>query len=94
LARAPVSKTGCCRFESCLACFLLREHILKAPERKEMKKIIRFFKESFAELKKVTWPSREEVASSTKVVLVSVILIAIALGIVDFIIFRGIDLIF
>jgi preprotein translocase subunit SecE len=63
-------------------------------ERKEMKKIIRFFKESFAELKKVTWPSREEVASSTKVVLVSVILIAIALGIVDFIIFRGIDLIF
>jgi preprotein translocase subunit SecE len=89
LARAPVSKTGCCRFESCLACFLLREHILK-----EMKKIIRFFKESFAELKKVTWPSREEVASSTKVVLVSVILIAIALGIVDFIIFRGIDLIF
>jgi preprotein translocase subunit SecE len=63
-------------------------------ERKEMKKIIRFFKESFAELKKVTWPSREEVASSTKVVLVSVILIAIALGIVDFIIFRGIDLVF
>ncbi len=59
-----------------------------------MKKIIRFFKESFAELKKVTWPSREEVASSTKVVLVSVILIAVALGIVDFIIFRGIDLIF
>jgi preprotein translocase subunit SecE len=63
-------------------------------ERIEMKKIIRFFKESFAELKKVTWPSREEVASSTKVVLVSVILIAIALGIVDFLIFRGIDLVF
>jgi preprotein translocase subunit SecE len=65
-----------------------------ASRRKEMKKIIRFFKESFAELKKVTWPSREEVASSTKVVLVSVILIAAALGIVDFLIFRGIDLIF
>ncbi|MBN2551860.1 MAG: preprotein translocase subunit SecE [Spirochaetales bacterium] len=59
-----------------------------------MKKIIRFFKESFAELKKVTWPSREEVASSTKVVLVSVILIAAVLGILDFLIFRGIDLIF
>ncbi len=59
-----------------------------------MKKIIRFFKESFAELKKVTWPSREEVASSTKVVLVSVILIALALGLVDFLIFTGIDLIF
>ena len=59
-----------------------------------MKKLIRFFKESFAELKKVTWPSREEVASSTKVVLVSVVLIALALGVVDFLIFRGIDLIF
>ncbi|MCK5005777.1 MAG: preprotein translocase subunit SecE [Spirochaetia bacterium] len=59
-----------------------------------MKKIIRFFKESFAELKKVTWPSREEVASSTKVVLVSVILIALALGLVDFLIFTGIDLLF
>ncbi len=59
-----------------------------------MKKIIRFFKESFAELKKVTWPSREEVTSSTKVVLVSTILIAIVLGLVDYLIFRGIDLIF
>jgi preprotein translocase subunit SecE len=59
-----------------------------------MKKIIRFFKESYAELKKVTWPSREEVTSSTKVVLVSVILIALALGIVDYLIFQGIDFIF
>ncbi len=59
-----------------------------------MKKIIQFFKESYAELKKVTWPSRDEVASSTKVVLISVVLIALALGIVDFLIFKGIDLIF
>jgi preprotein translocase subunit SecE len=59
-----------------------------------MNKIIRFFKESFGELKKVTWPSRDEVTSSTKVVLVSTILIAIALGLVDYLIFRGIDLIF
>lgn len=59
-----------------------------------MNKIIRFFKESFGELKKVTWPSYEEVTSSTKVVLVSTILIAIVLGLVDFLIFRGIDWIF
>jgi len=59
-----------------------------------MKKIIRFFKESYGELKKVTWPSREEVVSSTKVVLVSVVLIALALGLADFLIFRGIDLVF
>jgi len=59
-----------------------------------MKKVILFFKESYAELKKVTWPSREEVNSSTKVVLVSITLIAAALGIVDFLLFKGIDLIF
>jgi preprotein translocase subunit SecE len=59
-----------------------------------MNKIIRFFKESFGELKKVTWPSRDEVTASTKVVLVSTLLIALALGLVDFLIFRGIDLIF
>ncbi len=59
-----------------------------------MKKIIRFFQESYAELKKVTWPSREEVASSTKVVLISVVLIAIALGIVDFLLFQGMQLVF
>jgi len=59
-----------------------------------MKKIIRFFKESFAELKKVTWPSREEVATSTKVVIVSTLIFAIVLGVVDFLLVAGIDLIF
>ncbi len=59
-----------------------------------MKKIIRFFKESFAEIKKVTWPTREEVTSSTKVVLISVVLVAMALGLVDFLIFKGIELVF
>jgi preprotein translocase subunit SecE len=59
-----------------------------------VKKIIRFFQESYAELKKVTWPSREDVASSTKVVLVSIVLIALALGFVDYLLFQGIELVF
>jgi len=59
-----------------------------------MNKIIRFFKESYGELKKVTWPSHEEVVASTKVVLVSVVLVALALFVVDFLIYQGIDLIF
>ena len=59
-----------------------------------MKKIIRFFQESFGELKKVTWPSREDVGASTKIVLISVALIAAALGLVDFILFRAMELIF
>jgi preprotein translocase subunit SecE len=59
-----------------------------------MKKIVQFFQESFAELKKVTWPSWEEVSASTKVVLVSTVLIALFLGLVDYILFRAIELIF
>ena len=42
-----------------------------------------FFREVRVELKKVTWPSRKETIASTSVVLVTVILIAFFLGIVD-----------
>ena len=59
-----------------------------------MRRIISFFQESFAELKKVTWPSRDEAIASTKVVLVSTILIAAMLGLVDFILFKLVDWIF
>ena len=59
-----------------------------------MKRIILFFQESFAELRKVTWPSREEAVASTKVVLVSTLLIAGMLGLVDFILFKLVDWLF
>ena len=59
-----------------------------------MNRIVQFFRESYAELRKVTWPSREEVGSSTKIVLISVSLIAVALGLVDYVFFQAIDLIF
>jgi preprotein translocase subunit SecE len=59
-----------------------------------MKRIISFFQESYAELKKVTWPSRDEALASTRVVLVSTILIALMLGAVDLILFKLVDWIF
>lgn len=59
-----------------------------------MKRVIQFFKDSYAELRKVQWPSREEVASNTKVVLVSVFIFAAIYGIVDFLLLQGIELIF
>ena len=59
-----------------------------------MKKIFQFFSESYAELKKVVWPSREEVATSTKVVIVSTLIFALVLGVVDFLLLSGIDLVF
>jgi preprotein translocase subunit SecE len=42
-----------------------------------------FFREVRVELKKVTWPSRKETIASTSVVLITVILVAFYLGIVD-----------
>jgi len=48
-----------------------------------MAKIFQFFKESRAELKKVVWPTKEDVLSSIKVVLISTIIIAVILGALD-----------
>ena len=59
-----------------------------------MRRIFQFFRESDAELRKVSWPSREEVGNSTRIVLISVALIALVLGLIDFVFFQAIDLIF
>jgi preprotein translocase subunit SecE len=59
-----------------------------------MRKITQFFKDSYAELRKVVWPSREDVVASTKVVLVSTLVMAAVLGFIDFLLLAGIDVIF
>jgi preprotein translocase subunit SecE len=59
-----------------------------------MNKIVQFFKDSYAELRKVVWPSREDVAASVKVVVVSTVVMAVVLGLVDFLLVAGIDFIF
>lgn len=48
-----------------------------------MAKVVQFFKESRAELKKVVWPTKEDVISSIKVVIISTIVVAIVLGLLD-----------
>ncbi|MBR1638203.1 MAG: preprotein translocase subunit SecE [Treponema sp.] len=48
-----------------------------------MAKVIQFFKESRAELKKVVWPTKEDVFSSIKVVIISTIIVAVVLGLLD-----------
>ena len=59
-----------------------------------MKKIIRYFKECWLELKKVSWPSRQMVIHSTGVVIASTIVCAIALGLVDTLLGLCLDLLF
>jgi len=57
-------------------------------------KVIQFIKESYAELKKVIWPSRDDVVSSVKVVIVSTIIVAAILGLIDVLLLFGIRAIF
>lgn len=59
-----------------------------------MKKIVQFFKDCVAELKKVVWPNRDDVIASVKVVVVSTIVMALVLGFLDFVFVAGIDFIF
>jgi len=46
------------------------------------------------EMKKVSWPSRQAVLSSTKVVIISTVAFAIVLGLVDFVLLKAIYALF
>jgi len=59
-----------------------------------MGKIVQFIKESYAELRKVVWPSRDDVISSVKVVIISTVIIAAVLGLVDILLLLGVRQIF
>ncbi len=48
-----------------------------------MKKILSFIKEAKAELKRVTWPGRQQVWYSTLIVIAFTLIVAAYLGIVD-----------
>ena len=73
----------------------LRLETVRCTENEEkMKKVVQFIKESYAELRKVIWPSREDAINSVKIVIVSTIIIAAILGLVDVLLLFGIRAIF
>jgi preprotein translocase subunit SecE len=55
-----------------------------APAKKQRTKPRQFVKEVIAELQKVAWPTRQEVASYSLVVLVSSIVIAAVIFVMDY----------
>ena len=61
---------------------------------KENKVKKHFFKDFKAELKKVVWPTRSDVVSSVKVVLISTIIVAVVLGLLDLLFVTGMNLVF
>lgn len=59
-----------------------------------MEKIKKFLKEVVAELRKVTWPTKDELIGSTIVTIVVSMIVAIFVGIVDRILTLGVRAIF
>lgn len=50
-----------------------------------LEKTMTFIRESYAELKRVTWPTRKEILGSTLVVLIVVGILMLCIGLFDFI---------
>lgn len=57
-------------------------------------KFFNYIKDCAREMKRVSWPSKKEVVHSTRVVLISTIIVAAILGLVDWLLLRGVLLVF
>ena len=55
-------------------------------------RIKRWFKETAGELRKVSWPTREEAIALTRIVLIVTIIMSAILGVLDFIFARLVGL--
>lgn len=59
-----------------------------------IERIKTYLSETRTELKKVTWPSRQDLIDSTKVVIVATLIVTVFIGIVDQVLSRIIKLVF
>ncbi len=59
-----------------------------AKKRKKPNAIQKFSRETIAELRKVSWPTRKEAISLSRVVIIVIFTVGIFLGVVDFIFAR------
>ncbi len=48
-----------------------------------IEKVRNFLSETKAEMKKVTWPTRDELKESTKIVIIATILVTFFIGVID-----------
>lgn len=58
-----------------------------------IKKTKLFYNEVQSEMKKVSWPTREELVESTVIVMISVAALAVFIGAVDFVLSRMISVV-
>jgi preprotein translocase subunit SecE len=56
-----------------------------------LNKIGKFLNEVKTEMKKVSWSTKKELIDSTRIVIVTVFLLAVFIGVIDFIISRAVN---
>lgn len=61
-------------------------NVAKGQDKSVALRVSRFFRESRAELRKVTWPNRQELVTYTAVVIVTTGIVAIFLGVIDLVV--------
>ncbi len=59
-----------------------------------MKRFFRYLRECGLEMKKVAWPSRNTVITYTRIVLITSLIFAVLLGLVDYVLLKGVYLVF
>ena len=65
----------------------------KRPAKKKRRSIIRYFRETIAEVKKVNWPTRKALVNYTLAVLAFITLAAIITGAMDYVLAQGLNLV-
>jgi preprotein translocase subunit SecE len=60
----------------------------KKPQPKKQNRVQRYFRETIGELRKVTWPTRQETMNLTLVVIVVLVVMSAFLGTLDYLFFR------
>ncbi len=61
-----------------------KRSLMWLQKKSQSRGIQKFFRETIAELKKVSWPTRKEAISLTKVVLIVILVMGAFLGILDY----------
>jgi preprotein translocase subunit SecE len=68
--------------------------VREKTRKEDSMKLVQFIKESYAELRKVVWPGKDNVVSSVKVVIISTLIFAVVLGLVDMLLLGGVQILF
>lgn len=66
---------------------------MSQPENIKQNPVVKYFAEAKSELQKVTWPTRETIVNHTLMVIGLCLVLAVFIGIVDYILNLGIQLI-